>query len=76
MWSIVIATMLSVSAEPAIPVVVASYKTLKECRLELIDVSNSLDYKLVVSPLLGYSVKKDTKDKTIVAFCVKQQQSI
>tara|TARA_B110000902_G_scaffold241916_1_gene292741 strand:+ start:300 stop:506 length:207 start_codon:yes stop_codon:yes gene_type:complete len=68
--------MLAVTEVPAMPVIISSYSTLKSCRLELIDVSKKLEYELVVSPMLGYTVQKKTEEKTTVAFCAKNLQSI
>jgi len=76
MWSILVATMLAVTEVPAMPVIIFSYPTLKQCRLELIDISKKLDYALVVNPMLGYTAQKETEEKTIVAFCAKNLQSI
>lgn len=76
MWSILVATMIVASEAPAMPVIISSYSTLKKCRLELIDVSKKLDYDLSVSTLLGYTAKKVTEEKTTVAFCAKNIQSI
>ena len=76
MWSIIIATILIDAKEPAMPVIVYSYPTLKACRLELAEIGKKLDYKFVVSPLLGYSLKKDTDIQTTVVFCVQNKQSI
>jgi hypothetical protein len=55
---------------------VSSYSTLKRCRVELLIVAKELDYKLVTSPLLGYAAQKETEDKTTIAFCVKNIESI
>ena len=76
MYALVVATMLSVSTEPAMPVMVSSYSTLKKCRVELLVVAKELDYKLVTSPLLGYAAQKETEDKTTIAFCIKNIESI
>ena len=76
MWSIIVSTMLAVTEVPAMPVIISSYPTLKSCRLELIDVSKKLEYELVVSPMLGYTVQKKTEEKNTVAFCAKNLQSI
>tara|TARA_B110000483_G_scaffold215979_1_gene267106 strand:- start:491 stop:721 length:231 start_codon:yes stop_codon:yes gene_type:complete len=76
MWSIIIATMLIDAKEPAMPVIIYSYPTLRACRLELAEIGKKLDYKFVVSPLLGYSLKKDTDIQTTVVFCVQNKQSI
>ena len=76
MYSLVVATMLSVSTEPAMPVMVSSYSTLKKCRVELLVVAKELEYALVTSPLLGYAAQKETEDKTTIAFCVKNIESI
>ena len=58
MWSIIIATILIDAKEPAMPVIIYSYPTLRACRLELAEIGKKLDYKFVVSPLLGYSLKR------------------
>ena len=76
MWSIIIATILIDAKEPAMPVIIYSYPTLRACRLELAEIGEKLDYKFVVSPLLGYSLKKDTDIQTTVVFCVQNKQSI
>mgnify|MGYP000544085220 FL=1 len=76
MWSIIIATILIDAKEPAMPVIIYSYPTLRACRLELAEIGKKLDYKFVVSPLLGYSLKKDTDIQTTVVFCVQNKQSI
>ena len=76
MWALVVATMITASEAPAMPVIISSYSTLKSCRAELIDVSIKLEYKLIVSPMLGYTAKKVTEEKTTVAFCAKNIQSI
>ena len=76
MYALVVATMLSVSTEPAMPVMVSSYLTLKKCRVELLVVAKELEYALVTSPLLGYAAQKETEDKTTIAFCVKNIESI
>jgi hypothetical protein len=76
MWSIIIAIALIDSGGRETPKLVSSYPTLRECRLGLLEVAKSLDYELVVSPLLGYSVKKDIDGKTIVAFCVQNTKGV
>tara|TARA_R100001377_G_scaffold29713_1_gene16177 strand:+ start:609 stop:839 length:231 start_codon:yes stop_codon:yes gene_type:complete len=76
MWSILVTTMLAVTEVPAMPVIIFSYPTLKQCRLELIDISKKLDYELIVNPMLGYIAQKKTEEKTTVAFCAKNLQSI
>ena len=77
MWSIVIAIMLTTNtSDPKVPVLVTSFSTLTECRLELVDISKLPDYELVVSPLLSYSVAKEEEDKTTMAFCVQNIESI
>ena len=76
MWSIIIATILIDAKEPAMPVIIYSYPTLRACRLELAEIGKKLDYKFVVSPLLGYSLKRDTDIQTTVVFCVQNKQSI
>ena len=76
MWSIIIATILIDAKEPAMPVIIYTYPTLRACRLELAEIGKKLDYKFVVSPLLGYSLKKDTDIQTTIVFCVQNKQSI
>ena len=76
MWSIIIATILIDAKEPAMPVIIYTYPTLRACRLELAEIGKKLDYKFVVSSLLGYSLKKDTDIQTTVVFCVQNKQSI
>ena len=76
MWSLLVATMLVASEVPAMPVIISSYSTLRSCRAELIDISIKLEYKLIVSPMLGYTAQKKTEEKTTVAFCAKNIQSI
>ena len=76
MWSILVATMIVASEAPAMPVIISSYSTLRSCRAELIDISIKLEYKLIVSPMLGYTAQKKTEEKTTVAFCAKNIQSI
>ena len=76
MYALVVATMLSVSTEPAMPVMVSSYSTLKKCRVELLVVAKELEYVLVTSPLLGYAAQKKSEDTTTIAFCVKNIESI
>jgi len=76
MYALVVATMLSVSTEPALPVMVSSYTTLKKCRVELLVVAKELDYRLVTNPILGYAVQKETEDKTTIAFCIRNIESI
>jgi len=76
MYALVVATMLSVSTEPALPVMVSSYSTLKKCRVELLVVAKELDYRLVTNPILGYAVQKETEDKTTIAFCIRNIESI
>jgi len=76
MWSILVTTILAVTEVPAMPVIIFSYPTLKQCRLELIDISKKLDYELIVNPMLGYISQKKTEEKTTVAFCAKNLQSI
>ena len=76
MYALVVATMLSVSTEPALPVMVSSYSTLKKCRVELLVVAKELDYRLVTNPILGYAVQKETEDKTTIAFCIRNIERI
>ena len=75
-YAIVVATMIASSQVPKIPVMVASYSTLTQCRAELVEVSKLQGYELVVSPTLSYSVAKVTPEKTTTAFCVKDIRSI
>ena len=77
MWAIVVATMLSANVETTVPQLVSTYKSLRECRMELIEIAKVLEYTPVVSPLLGYAVKKDKKEgKTSAAFCVHLAVSV
>ena len=76
MYAVIVATMIASSQVPKIPVMVASYSTLTECREELVKVSKLHGYELVVSPTLSYSVAKVTPEKTTTAFCVKNIVSI
>jgi hypothetical protein len=55
---------------------VSTYSTLRDCRLELIEVAKTLKYDLVVSPLLGYAIKKNANSKTTVAFCVQNKEGV
>ena len=68
--------MLAGASEPKLPVLVASYPTLNDCRMELLEVSKLPNYKLVVSPLLSYSVSKEVGGDITIAFCVKNIVSI
>jgi hypothetical protein len=68
--------MLAGASEPKLPVMVASFSTLNDCRMELVEVSKLPNYKLVVSPLLSYSVAKELEGSTTMAFCVKNIVSI
>jgi hypothetical protein len=76
MYAVVIAIMLAGASEPKLPVLVASYATLNDCRMELVEVSKLPNYKLVVSPLLSYSVSREIDGDTTIAFCVKNIVSI
>ena len=76
MWAIVVATMLSANVETTVPKLVSTYDSLKECRMELLEIAKVLEYTPVVSPLLGYAVKKEKEDKTSAAFCVHNIVSI
>ena len=76
MYALVVATMLSVSTEPALPVMVSSYSTLKSCRLELILVAKRLEYEIVTRACLGYAAQQESRDKTKIALCVKNIASI
>ena len=76
MYSIILATMLSANAEATVPKLVSTYDSLRECRLELLEVAKVLEYERVVSPLLGYSVSKEKDGKTTIAFCVHSTVSI
>ena len=68
--------MLSANAEATVPQLVSTYDSLKECRMELLEIAKVLEYTPVVSPLLGYAVKKDKEGKTSAAFCVQVTVSI
>jgi len=76
MFSLIIAIALMDSTGQETPKLVSSYPTLRDCRLELIQVAKALDYDLVVSPLLGYSVKKNQDRKTIMAFCIQNKEGV
>ena len=78
MYAVVIAIMLAGAsgAEAKIPIMVANYSTLNDCRLELVEISKLPDFKLVVSPLLSYAVAKEANGDTTMAFCVKNIVSI
>tara|TARA_B110000967_G_scaffold188606_1_gene211545 strand:+ start:63 stop:293 length:231 start_codon:yes stop_codon:yes gene_type:complete len=76
MYAVVVAIMLAGASEPKLPVLVASYPTLNDCRMELLEVSKLPNYKLVVSPLLSYSVSKEVGGDITIAFCVKNIVSI
>ena len=76
MWAIIVATMLSANVGTTVPSLVSTYKSLKECRMELLEIARVLEYERVVSPLLGYSVKKDKDGETTAAFCVQVTVSI
>ena len=76
MYAVVIAIMLAGASEPKLPVLVASYPTLNDCRMELVEVSKLPNYKLVVSPLLSYSVSREVGGDITIAFCVKNIVSI
>ena len=75
-YAVIVATMIASSQVPKIPVMVASYRTLTQCRAELVEVSKLQGYELIVSPTLSYSVAKVTPEKTTTAFCVKDIRSI
>ena len=75
MYLIVIATMLA-SAEPTLPVLMAGYPTLSQCRLELVDIAKIDGFDLVISPFVGYSVVKMKANKSVLAFCVKDIRNI
>ena len=78
MYGVVIAIMLAGAsgAEAKIPIMVARYSTLNDCRLELVEISKLPGFELVVSPLLSYSVAKESNGDTTMAFCVKNIVSI
>jgi len=77
MYSVVIAIMLATgTTEPKVPILVASFSNLTKCRLELVEISKIDGYKLVVSPLLSYSVAKEEEGKTTMAFCINNIESI
>ena len=75
MWSIVLATMLA-SGQPQVPLIMSSYSTFDNCRLELLRVGKVGGYEAVVSPMVGYAVVKLENKRTITVFCVKNMQSI
>ena len=76
MWAIVVATMLSANVETTVPQLVSTYDSLRECRMELLEIAKVLEYTPVVSPLLGYVVKKEKEGKTSAAFCVHLTVSV
>ena len=76
MWAIVVATMLSANVETTVPKLVSTYDSLRECRMELIEIAKVLEYTPVVSPLLGYAVRKEKDGKTSAAFCVHLSVSV
>tara|TARA_B110000240_G_C13478559_1_gene444246 strand:+ start:603 stop:839 length:237 start_codon:yes stop_codon:yes gene_type:complete len=78
MYGVVIAIMLAGASgsEAKLPIMVASYSTLDDCRLELVEISKLPGFKLVVSPLLSYSVAKEEGGDTTMAFCIKNLVSI
>ena len=76
MYAVVVAIMLAGASEPKLPLLVASYPTLNDCRMELVEVSKLPNYKLVVSPLLSYSVSREVGGDITIAFCVKNLVSI
>ena len=77
MYAIVVAVMLSGSyAPPKVSVMVASYKTLKECRINLLEIAKLQGYECIISPMLSYAVVKITPTKATTAFCVKNIQTI
>lgn len=78
MYGVVIAIMLAGASgtEPKLPLLVATYATLNDCRLELVEISKLPGFELVVSPLLSYSVAKEANGDTTMAFCVKNIKSV
>ena len=76
MYGVVIAIIIAGASEPKLPIMIASYSTLNECRMELVEVSKLPNYKLVVSPLLSYSVSREVDGNTTVAFCIKNIVSV
>ena len=75
MYAIILATMLA-NGKPQVPLIVFSYNTLNDCRVELVRVGRVKGYTLVNIPLVGYSMVKVEDTKTTTAFCVKNMVSI
>jgi|TARA_R110000744_G_scaffold323800_1_gene429675 hypothetical protein len=75
MYAIILATMLA-NGKPQVPLIVFSYSTLNDCRVELVRVGRVKGYTLVNIPLVGYSMVKVEDTKTTTAFCVKNMVSI
>ena len=76
MYGVVIAIMLTGASETKLPVLVATYANLSDCRMELVEVSKLPGFERVVSPLFGYAVVKKIEGSTTMAFCVKNIVSI
>ena len=75
MYYVVIATMLA-TTEPTFPVVIASYATMDQCRLELVDIAKIDGFEFVISPFLGYAVVKMGEKKSTMGFCAKDIRGV
>ena len=75
MYYVVIATMLA-TTEPTFPVVIASYATMDQCRLELVDIAKIDGFELVISPFVGYAVVKMDEKKSTMGFCAKDIRGV
>jgi len=80
MYFIVLAAMIS-AASPApplpLPSVLNSYKTLKDCRVELIAIGEYEGFELVKHPLLGKAVVRQYGgDSLTLVFCARDMRSV
>ena len=75
MYYVVIATMLA-TTEPTFPVVIASYSTMDQCRLELVDIAKIDGFELIISPFVGYAVVKMSEKKSTMGFCAKDIRGV
>lgn len=80
MYFIVLAAMMNTaSPTPPLPLpsVVASYKTLKDCRAELITIGKYKGFELVRHPLLGNAVVRQYGDEGLtLIFCARDMRSV
>ena len=66
------------SAEPTLPVLMAGYPTLSQCRLELVHIAKIDVFRSCDQPfcrLLQLSKSEET-NKSVLAFCVKDIRNI